>query len=236
MTLVRPSFLPRAACQIIGMAAGAMLLSACSTNNGYMPPRTGYLDPPPHVTANLQVMNFRVELGHGQSALTRPQIDGLNRFLAANGEADGDHILIRTSAMAGPGRNAAIADNLRNSFLAGGYAPSRVEIIETPGYADVVEVSIQRYTVQFPDCSNEIRRDGIMKWSDEPVDMRKLGCSNEYNFGLMVADPRDLQGGRQLGDAAGYREVGAVQRYRTNQVKELESESTGGSSGGGGSK
>ena len=42
----------------------------------------------------------------------------------------------------------------------------------------------------------------------------------------MIADPRDLQGGRTLGAAKGYREVGAVQRYRTDKVKELEAVSS----------
>ena len=213
----------RSACLALCVATGTLALGACGAKSTYLPPRTGYVTDLPRTTASLTSLAYRVELGRGQTALTRAQIDGLNRFLAASGEADGDHIEIRTATLAGPGRNATIAGSLRESFLAGGYAPSRVEIVETGGYADVVEVTIQRYTVQLPDCSQAIQRDeGIMEWSDEPVGVRKLGCSNEYNFGLMVADPRDLQGGRDVGPAKGYREVGAVQRYRTDKIKELE--------------
>ncbi len=227
MTLNRSTASLRSICLAVGLGAGTALLAACSTNNNYMPPRTGYIDIRARNTTTLTSLSYRLELGRGQTALTRAQIDGLNRFLAANGEADGDHIEIRTATLAGPGRNAAIADALRDSFLAGGYVPSRVEIIEAPGYGDTVEVAIQRYAVVLPDCSHDIERnEGIMEWSDEPVDIRKLGCSNEYNFGLMLADPRDLDGGRALGKAAGYREVGAVQRYRTDKVKELKSLST----------
>ncbi|MGE0669006.1 MAG: CpaD family pilus assembly lipoprotein [Sphingomonadales bacterium] len=213
----------RLAIGLIGVA-GAVSLSACGINNTYMPPRAGYVEPAPRVAASLTSLTYRIELGQGQVALTRAQIDGLNRFLASNGEADGDHIEIRTSTMAGPARNAAIAGSLRESFLAGGYSPLRVEVIETPRYADMVEVAIQRYTVLLPDCGREIgRNEGISEWSDEPVGVRKLGCTNEYNLGLMIADPRDLHGGRTLGPAKGYREVGAVQRYRTDKIKELES-------------
>lgn len=227
MMLYRSAFSLRSICLAVGVVAGTALLAACGTNNNYMPPRTGYIEVPPRTTTTLTSLNYRVELGRGQTALTRAQIDGLNRFLAANGETDGDHIEIRTAALAGPGRNAAIADALRGSFLAGGYAPSRVEIVEAAGYGDVVEVVIQRYAIILPDCSQDIERDaGMMEWSDEPVNIRKLGCSNEYNFGLMLADPRDLDGGRALGNAAGYREVGAVQRYRTDKVKELKDLST----------
>jgi pilus assembly protein CpaD len=211
----------------LGIAAGATLVAACGANNTYFPVRSGYLDTPQRTTASLTSLNYRMELGRGQTALTRAQIDGLNRFLATNGESDGDHLEIRTSITAGPNRNGAIAKSLRDSFLAGGYAPSRVEVIEIPGHGDLVEVAIQRYTVMIPDCSQEIgRAEGIMKWSDEPVPIRKLGCSNEANLGLMIADPRDLVGGRELDPSAGYRDVGAVQRYRTDKVKELKSLST----------
>jgi pilus biogenesis lipoprotein CpaD len=220
VTFLRPASL--------AAAIVTLLVAGCShEQNTYLPPRDGFVDPPTRVTSTLTSLNFRTELARGQTALTRAQIDGLNRFLASNGQADGDHIEIRTMISGGPLRNEAIAQALRDSFLAGGYTPSRVEIIETPGHADVVEVMIQRYAVLLPDCSKELHREpGIMQWSDEPVGSRKLGCSTEYNLGLMVADPRDLAGGRELGDAAGYHQVGAVQRYRTGKVRELKDIST----------
>lgn len=230
----RPVTFLRPASLAVGILA--LLVAGCShEQNTYMPPRNGYIDPPARATTTLTSLNFRTELGRGQTALTRAQIDGLNRFLASNGQADGDHIEIRTMISGGPLRNEAIAEALRNSFIAGGYTPSRVEIIETPGHADLVEVMIQRYAVVLPDCTNEVHRDpGIMEWSDEPVGTRKMGCSNEYNFGLMLADPRDLAGGRDIGPAVGYHEVGAVQRYRTDKVRELKDISTTGGLNSGG--
>jgi len=215
----------------LAVAVLTLLVAGCShEKNAYLPPRNGYIDPAVRASTSLTSLEFRMELGRGQTALTRAQIDGLNRFLASSGQADGDHIEIRTMISGGPLRNAAIADALRGSFIAGGYTPSRVELVETPGHSDVVEVTIQRYTLVLPDCSHEVYRDpGLAQWSDEPVNTRKLGCSTEYNFGLMVADPRDLAGGRDLGQARGYHEVGAVQRYRTDKVKELKDTSTTGS-------
>jgi pilus assembly protein CpaD len=211
----------------LGVIAGTALVAACGPNNTYFPVRSGYIEAPPRVSASLSSLNYRMELGRGQTALTRAQIDGLNRFLGTNGEADGDHVEIRTSLTSGPNRNGAIAGALRDSFLAGGYAPSRVEIIETADHGDVVEVVIQRYTAMIPDCGQEISRPaGMMEWSDEPVSIRKLGCSNEADLGLMVADPRDLAGGRQLGDSPGYHDAAVVKRYRDDKVKVLESLST----------
>ena len=226
MIPLRPNFSITSISLIIGMTAGAALLAACSENK-YLPPRNGYIDQPPRVTSSLTSMNFRMELGRGQTALTRAQIDGLNRFLSANGQTDGDHIEIRTAVIGGPARNGAIADALRVSFLSGGYAPSRIDIIDMAGYSDAVEVTIQRYSVNLPDCSHQVARDrGLMQWSDAPVNTRKLGCSNEYDLGLMIADPRDLQGGRALDDSAGYHEVEAVKRYREDKVKELKDTKT----------
>jgi pilus biogenesis lipoprotein CpaD len=217
----------RAACLLAGVAISAISLSGCNAKNTYLPPRDGYIQPPQYVTASLTSLNYRMELGAGQTALTRAQIDGLNRFLATSGEADGDHIEIRTTSMAGPHRNGTVANALRASFVAGGYAPSRVELLDVPGYSDAVEVVIQRYSLQTPDCSSEISRDEmIQSWSDAPVNIRKLGCSNEQGFGMMVADPRDVANDRTLAPAPGYREVGAVQRYRTDKVKELKTFST----------
>jgi pilus biogenesis lipoprotein CpaD len=48
-----------------------------------------------------------------------------------------------------------------------------------------------------------------------------LGCANTSNLAAMVADPRDLLEGRPLGPADGAREIGAVQRYRTDKVRPL---------------
>jgi pilus assembly protein CpaD len=52
-----------------------------------------------------------------------------------------------------------------------------------------------------------------------------MGCSNEINLGLMVADPNDLVRGRPLAPADAERSALAVQKYRTGS----EGEDAGGS-------
>lgn len=218
----------RSARLILAASLTVTALAACDrTTNTYFPPRHGYVDTTPRNEVSLATSQHRMDLDRVQTRLSRAQIDRLNQFLTMQGREEGDHIEIRTALMAGPQRNGAIVDDLHRSFVAGGYAPSRIRVVETPQLRDIVEVALLRYTVVLPDCGHEVvKRTGIQGWSDEPVGERALGCANERNLGLMIADPRDLTGDRELAPSPGYREADAVQRYRLDKIKEIERDQT----------
>jgi hypothetical protein len=55
---------------------------------------------------------------------------------------------------------------------------------------------------------------------DEPV-IPDLGCATEANLRAMIADPRDLAGGRPLTPAQGDAAFAAAARHRTGQDKSL---------------
>lgn len=227
--MTRTLRISRSSARLVLVAGLSILaLSACDrTTNTYFPPRHGYLDITPRNEVSLATSQHRLDLDRVQTRLNRGQIDRLNLFLSDLGREEGDHIEIRTALTAGPQRNAAIADDLRRSFVGGGYAPSRIHVVEVPQMRDTVEVALLRYTVVLPDCSHEVSRlSGIQGWSDEPVGERALGCNNERNLGLMIADPRDLTGDRELDPSPGYRESDAVQRYRLDKIKEIERNQT----------
>jgi pilus assembly protein CpaD len=206
----------------------AIVLAGCDAKeSAYYPPRTGYVTQPERVSTSLETFSHRLALTPAQARLGREQIESLNLFLARTGEANGDHIEIRTSLATRAGRHLAIAKDLRQSFIAAGYLPSRVEIMDVPGMGDEVAIHVQRYTVILPKCEQEIRDPGgIQSWGSEPVGVRALGCSNERNLGLMIADPRDLEGGRTLKASSGYREADAVLRYRQDKIKEIKKDQT----------
>lgn len=63
--------------------------------------------------------------------------------------------------------------------------------------------------------------------------MPGTGCSDAYNFGQMLARPRDAAIGREPGPAEASVNAEAVQRYREGRVR-VASGSTGGASGGSG--
>jgi pilus assembly protein CpaD len=105
--------------------------------------------------------------------------------------------------------------------------------------ADQLTVLVERYVVTPPSCPD---------WTKDPVADHdnevygNFGCANVTNLGLMVADPRDLVIGRQMGPEVGNPALAGIARYRDGKPKALISAggyTTGagpqnGSGGGGG--
>jgi pilus assembly protein CpaD len=84
--------------------------------------------------------------------------------------------------------------------------------------ADQLTVLVERYVVTPPTCPD---------WTKDPVADHEnevysnFGCANVTNLGLMVADPRDLVIGRQMGPEVGNPALAGVARYRDGKPKGL---------------
>ncbi len=94
--------------------------------------------------------------------------------------------------------------------------------IETPHKnsipnADFLTVNVARYGVQLPNCPNFSSPES----SALNHDTSNFGCAQVSNLGMMVHDPRDFAYDRGFGPAEATREVGALERYRTDKVKKL---------------
>ena len=61
-----------------------------------------------------------------------------------------------------------------------------------------------------------------------------FGCADAYNFGQMLARPRDAAIGREPGPADGQVAADAIQRYREGRVRVVSAATTGGTGTGGG--
>jgi pilus assembly protein CpaD len=105
-----------------------------------------------------------------------------------------------------------------------------------PGGKDVqpneLVVVVERYVVTPPQCPD---------WTKDPVANHEnevasnFGCTDASNLGLMVADPRDLVIGRQMGPQQGDPAIAGVARYRAGTIKPVyQSTNNGGGIGGGG--
>lgn len=79
-------------------------------------------------------------------------------------------------------------------------------------------VVVGRYIVSTPTCPNWRKPSGADFANQRSSN---LGCANETNLGLMVADPGDLVVGRELDRAEGEAMVHGVRRYRENKVPAL---------------
>jgi pilus assembly protein CpaD len=91
--------------------------------------------------------------------------------------------------------------------------------------ADSMLVVVERYVVTPPNCPD---------WSGAPVGdhsnqpSSNFGCATATNLGLMVADPRDLVVGRDLGPEQGNAGLYAIERYRAGNSKPLAPSSSAG--------
>lgn len=80
-----------------------------------------------------------------------------------------------------------------------------------------VEIRVRHWMVDAPACGAWDRASEVHGQQLLP----DLGCATAANLVSMVADPADLAEGRPLGPADGIREAEAIQRYRTDKVKQL---------------
>jgi len=86
-----------------------------------------------------------------------------------------------------------------------------------------VEVMIERYVVIPPACADFSQPIGDANQARPPSN---FGCAEITNFGMMVANPRDLVKGRLLGDSDGTVIAAGVERYHKDKVKDLLDTST----------
>jgi pilus assembly protein CpaD len=84
--------------------------------------------------------------------------------------------------------------------------------------ADSMLVVVERYVVTPPNCP-DWSGPAVGDHSNQPSS--NFGCATATNFGLMVADPRDLVIGRDLGPQEGNAALYAIERYRAGNTKQL---------------
>ncbi|WP_085783985.1 CpaD family pilus assembly protein [Candidatus Nucleicultrix amoebiphila] len=102
---------------------------------------------------------------------------------------------------------------------------SQGEKIEKSGCSAIVV--IDQYRLTLPQCPSwgEITTNSGRN-GDEP-----FGCATAYNFGKMIADPRDLYKGKTSDGVDSAYQALAIERYRTDKIKALKSERVQSSAG-----
>jgi len=145
----------------------------------------------------------------------------LAAFLERERKGPDDRILVNPGKSV-DGRNGLFAARGRavQNFLADlGYISEMLP--SHAGVANTAIVAVERYDVTLPDCPDWRALPALTNgvWSN-------YGCTTAVNLGRMVADPRDLVTGRDLGPMDGTVAASAVERYRKGEVKELEEEAT----------
>lgn len=148
-------------------------------------------------------------------AVNTAEHDRVARAVAALAGDTALHVAVAGQTLARPARATVAA-------LLGGAGVLAENIAFAPDGTAGTTLHLTRYVAMAPDCA---------RWGDlgegwfENAPTGILGCSNQRNLSLMLADPRDLLEGRETRPADGARMAGSVQRYRADRVKKLPSES-----------
>ncbi|CCQ73551.1 CpaD family pilus assembly lipoprotein [Magnetospira sp. QH-2] len=172
-------------------------------------------------------MAHRVKFDSRDATLLGEELAALDDFLARIRLETTDEVSIPlTSAHDLSRRRAeAVAAYLGSRRIDARIIESRVNGDEF----DMVRIDVRRHLVTLPPCPD---------WTGAPGNnldnqvMTNHGCASATNLGLMVADPRDLVAGRQMGPADGEYLASGIDRYRRGETKPLDGSASSGDSGG----
>ncbi len=177
---------------------------------------------PPQPRVRLVTYHHTALFPPRSAALSADERRRLARFLAETAPAYGDTVEIASGAAATveTAEGEGLAERRRRTVAS--LVPSTGAEMRD-GVADdgaipvgAVSVTVERYVVALPDCPD---------WSDPPgrsydnQPSRNLGCATAKNFGIMVANPRDLVRGRALSPADGERQARSIELYRKDEAK-----------------
>ena len=168
----------------------------------------------------------------GVSRLDPGQANGLRAMVEAGRRARRDEFVVVIDGSGGTLQTLR-AQQVRASLAGAGarWVGASVEPAMAMGPDQVVVVRSE-YRIGERNCPNH-SSPGIGNTNESLSG--DFGCTDAYNFGQMLARPRDATIGRDPGPADGQVIADAVQRYREGRVRTLLPGGTGPSTGGGGS-
>lgn len=147
-----------------------------------------------------------------QSPLRPADALALRRAVSGFGPAEAVHASVAVPTGTSPAARASLRRNLVES----GVPPTNIVFVGAD--AGGGEVILHRHVVTPPECRNfsvDLNR------SSQENPRLQNGCTNERNLTLMIEDPRDLERGRTIGPADAEHAANGVERYRSDDIKEL---------------
>lgn len=206
---------------ILCLCAGlGLVLAACSSDDTEIAPVTT----PKQLKVDYTELTQPVGFVASSARLAPGEGDRLEAFLDSSGVTPDDHVYLQTAS--GDPLAAQRIGTLSHALAQRGIGAKTLPASEHGIAANRLLVKVERYVVTLPNCPD---------WTKTPFEAHdngvasNFGCATVSNFGLMVADPRDLVVGRTLGPKEGDPAIAAIDRYRAGKPKDLP----GGSSGGG---
>jgi len=222
--------------RLISCLALAAALAACESPQA----EWSNIEAPRETRIDFHRYTHTAAFAAGRNDLAPGEVQRLDAFLQRAQVSPNDPVYLEAPAndTVSGARVSALARDLTRK----GYAVSRLPSARDAVPPNSLMVVIERYTVTPPPCPN---------WTKSPSENHEnavssnFGCSNLTNLDLMVADPRDLVIGRDMGPEPADHAGLAIQRYREGKTAPLPGitagttynvnvNASGGSTGGGG--
>ena len=200
-----------------GVAAVALLAACSNTDPGLIDyAEWKQMDPPPRLEVHDGPVGHAINFAPGETQLSQAETSAITAFLASENVGPGQNVTLEA-----PSAGAAETDRVSQRLVTvrGLLEQQGVTVTMAPPAApgtlgsDQIHLIASRATVSNPDCPGY--NQAVSSYDRFSRPNMNLGCSNEINLGLMVADPRDLVRGRTLAPADADRSALAVERYRT---------------------
>ena len=171
---------------------------------------------PRHVRVDFQRITHTAGFAASATQLAQNEQESLGAFLQAAQVTTDDPIYLEGAA--GDRLSGARISTLARDLTRRGFSVATLPAAPDAVPRNALLVVVERYVVTPPECPNWTKSSS---GDHENAQTSNFGCSDATNLGLMVADPRDLVIGRQLGPAGAAQAGLAIQRYRSGQTSPI---------------
>jgi pilus assembly protein CpaD len=196
---------------ILGFALVCSALAACDTPAEWSP-----AEAPRPLRVDYQRLTHTAAFGASATQLAQNEQESLGAFFNTAQVTTDDPVYLEGAAS--DRLSAARISTLARELTRKGYAVATLPAAPDAVPRNALLVVVERYVVTPPDCPNWTKSSS---GDHENATTSNFGCSDATNLGLMVADPRDLVVGRNLGPAGAVQAGLAIQRYRAGQTTPL---------------
>jgi pilus assembly protein CpaD len=196
---------------ILALALVGATLTACDS-----PGEWSAAEAPRQMRVDFQRLTHTAGFAASATQLAQSEQESLGAFLQTAQVTTDDPVYLEGTS--GDRLSSARISALARDLTRQGYSVATLPAAPDAVPKNALLVVVERYVVTPPDCPNWTKSSS---GDHENAQTSNFGCSDATNLGLMVADPRDLVIGRQLGPAGAAQAGLAIQRYRAGQTTPL---------------
>lgn len=207
-----------------------LVAAACTVASGCALPREDWsgVRQAPQARAEPATFRHTIRFQPNSARLPNPEQHRLETFLNQVRPEDADAIVLAVEPLqARGGDKRAVLRRLRQQEIVSalrkaGAAAETISIDVAQAPVDSIVATVRTHVVVLPECP-DWSADSSRGGDNQPAS--NWGCATAVNFGIMIANPRDMIRGRGLSPANGERLARSIERYRSDKTTPLTNES-----------